>query len=171
MIQEYYSACETFCSLRDPLERFWSAFRQVAAARSCDPHIIETEILEILEKARTRPYWQNCFWAPQVEFVYGTRNWSSATEQYCTRWLHQENLTAEFDELMTEIGRSDVKLPSEELMASWSRCRNVTTDDLTPASRKAIYNFYKEDYEAFGYSPPQLSRPVVKVLPDANVQL
>ena len=159
LIQEYYSACRTFCSLRDPLERFWSAFRMEVAprTRSCDPQILETEILEILEAARTRPYCRNCFWVPQVEFVYGTRKWSSATEQYCTRWLRQENLTAEFAELMAEIGRSDVKLPAEELMASWSACRNVTTNDLTPASRKAVYDFYKEDYEAFGYSPPQLS--------------
>jgi hypothetical protein len=65
--------------------------------------------------------------------------------------LRQENLTAEFDELMAEIGRPDVKLPTEELMSSWGACRNVTTNDLTPASRKAVYDFFKVDYEAFGY--------------------
>ena len=153
MIQEYYSTCQTFCSLRDPLERFWSGFRMRIAPdiKSCDPHIIETAILELLELARTRPSCWGCFWVPQVEFVYGTRNWSSATEQYCTRWLRQENLTAEFDELMAEIGRPDVKLPTEELMSSWGACRNVTTNDLTPASRKAVYDFFKVDYEAFGY--------------------
>eukprot|EP00438_Fugacium_kawagutii_P021676 Skav223804 [mRNA] locus=scaffold575:640654:641409:- [translate_table: standard] len=158
LIAEYYRECETFCAIRNPLERFWSAFRVSVAAKqgfTCDPEQIEKKVLEILQENIESPYISNCFWTPQVEFVYGTRNWSAATQPYCTRIVHQENLTAEFDELMSEIGRSDVKLPDEELMSSWSGCDNMTTSDLTPLTRKAIYDFYKEDFDAFGYKPPQ----------------
>ena len=158
MIQEYYEKCETFCAIRNPLERFWSAYRMGAGKTiDCHPDYIESFVKETLQEAKERPYENNCFLVPQVEFVYGSRNWSHATQQYCTRFLHQENLTAEFDELMMEIGRPEVKLPEEELLSSWSGCSNMSTSDLTLATRKAIYEFYKEDYEAFGYPPPKLT--------------
>ena len=160
MIQKYYEKCETFCAIRNPLERFWSAYRMFAGTQSsefCDPDFIETFVNEALQEAKERPYYHDCFLVPQVEFVYGSRNWSHATRQYCTRLLHQENLTKEFDELMMEIGRPEVKLPEEDLMSSWSGCSNVSTSDLNLATRKAIYEFYKEDYEAFGYAPPKLT--------------
>eukprot|EP00438_Fugacium_kawagutii_P021675 Skav223803 [mRNA] locus=scaffold575:638287:639042:- [translate_table: standard] len=157
-IAEYYRECETFCAIRNPLERFWSALNMMMAMEEgfpCDPEHIQKKVLEILQEAIERPYSQDCIWTLQVEFVYGTRNWSAATQPYCTRILHQENLTAEFDELMSEIGRSDVKLPDKELLSNWHGCDNMTTSDLTPLTRKAIYDFYKEDYDAFGYKPPQ----------------
>ena len=123
MIQEYYEKCETFCAIRNPLERFWSAYRMGAGKTiDCHPDYIESFVKETLQEAKERPYENNCFLVPQVEFVYGSRNWSHATQQYCTRFLHQENLTAEFDELMMEIGRPEVKLPEEELLSSWSGC-------------------------------------------------
>ena len=160
MIQKYYKKCETFCAIRNPLERFWSAYRMFAGTKSsefCDPDFIETLVNEALQEAKERPYYLDCFLVPQVEFVYGSRNWSHATQQYCTRFLHQENLTEEFDELMMEIGRPEVKLPEEKLLSSYSGCSNVSTSDLNLATRKAIYEFYKEDYEAFGYAPPKLT--------------
>ena len=131
-------------------------YERIATARHFDGDI-ESFVKETLQEAKERPYENNCFLVPQVEFVYGSRNWSHATQQYCTRFLHQENLTAEFDELMMEIGRPEVKLPEEELLSSWSGCSNMSTSDLTLATRKAIYEFYKEDYEAFGYPPPKLT--------------
>ena len=159
-IREYYSACGTFCSVRDPLERFWSAYRMNLGAtqdglEACDVQRIESKVIELLKTAQDRPYMSNCYWVPQVESVFGTRNWSHATRQYCTHFLHQENLTAEFDELMLEIGRPDVKLPDKKFMANWSACRDVKTSDLTAATRKAVYDFFKDDYEAFGYRPPK----------------
>ena len=160
-IREYYSACDTFCALRDPLERFWSAYRMMLAPydgpEACEVRQIESKVLELLETVQNRPYMMDCFWVRQVESVFGTRHWKNATQQYCTRFLHQENLTKEFDELMLEIGRPDVKLPDEELMADWSACRDVKTSDLTAATRKAVYDYFKEDYEAFGYRPPKVS--------------
>ncbi|CAK9095693.1 unnamed protein product [Durusdinium trenchii] len=151
-IREYYRTNLTFCAVRDPLERFWSAFRMMSLS-ACEPEAIEAATLGLLATATVTPYICNCFLVPQVESVYGTRNWSTSSTRYCQRLLYQENLTAEFEAFMEEIGRPEVKLPHEELMADWSSC-DLKTGQLTPKTRQAVYEFYKADYEAFGYAPP-----------------
>ncbi|CAK9065224.1 unnamed protein product, partial [Durusdinium trenchii] len=104
-IRDYYDSCETFCTLRDPLERFWSAFQNWSP--TCDPLGIEAEAVELLKELKQRPYQRDCFFVPQVEMVYGTRRISNGMHQYCDRFLHQENLSAEFHELMVERGRPE----------------------------------------------------------------
>ncbi|CAK9109996.1 unnamed protein product [Durusdinium trenchii] len=175
-IREYYRTNLTFCAVRDPLERFWSAFRMMSLS-ACEPEAIEAATLGLLATATVTPYICNCFLVPQMESVYGTRhlaarrrerrsggetrrNWSTSSTRYCQRvsdgalrgLLYQENLTAEFEAFMEEIGRP------EELMADWSSC-DLKTGQLTPKTRQ-VYEFYKADYEAFGYAPPsEVSAP------------
>eukprot|EP00438_Fugacium_kawagutii_P028420 Skav221010 [mRNA] locus=scaffold2350:68436:96326:+ [translate_table: standard] len=48
-----------------------------------------------------------------------------------------ENLTAEFQSFMEEIGRPDVKLPKEFALAKWSHCEGMTAQNLTTKTKKA----------------------------------
>ncbi|CAK9026938.1 Dynein regulatory complex subunit 7 (Coiled-coil domain-containing protein 135) (Coiled-coil domain-containing protein lobo homolog) (Spermatogenesis-related gene in late stages of spermatogenesis cells protein), partial [Durusdinium trenchii] len=150
-IRDYYDSCETFCTLRDPLERFWSAFQNWSP--TCDPLGIEAEAVELLKELKQRPYQRDCFFVPQVEMVYGTRRISNGMHQYCDRFLHQENLSAEFHELMVERGRPEVELPDAKLLSNWSRC-SIKARQLTHNTQNAVYEYYRADYEAFGGGAP-----------------
>ena len=39
-------------------------------------------------------------------------------------------------------------------MASWTDHCNMTANDLTPRTRASLYEHFKVDYNAFGYSKP-----------------
>jgi len=149
----YYQepGCTNFCVVREPLARFFSAFKMVY--QECDPLSVESKTLELLSQLNSRPYLNDCFFMPQVLSVYGVFNKSSATHQYCQRILHTENLDQEFADLMKEFGH-DLQLPADDLMSSWTDRCNMTVDELTPTTKAAVYEKYKVDYEAFGYPMP-----------------
>ncbi|CAJ1359967.1 unnamed protein product [Effrenium voratum] len=158
-MRSYYDSCTTFCAVREPTQRFWSAYRMLMGpeASACDPKFIEMWTLDALASTEQHTTYHGCFFTPQLEFVHGTRNISEASHAYCNRIIHQENLTAEFGELMAEYG-FQVPLPEKDLMQDWSdNCINMSVNDLTPTTRQALYEFYKADYEAFGYPKPNLS--------------
>lgn len=143
--------CTTFCVVREPLARFWSGFQLFYYA--CDPELVDKKAQELLSDLRTRPYENECFFMLQVESIYGVTNRTAATHQYCDRILHQENLEQEFDALMAEFGRH-VELPEEDLMSNWTDRCNMTVADLRPETKAAVYEYFKADYEAFGYPKP-----------------
>mmetsp|Transcript_40089 Transcript_40089/g.95774 ORF Transcript_40089/g.95774 Transcript_40089/m.95774 type:complete len:301 (+) Transcript_40089:76-978(+) len=145
--------CTTFCVVREPLARFWSGFQMFYYA--CDPDSVNKKALELLSDLLTRPYEHECFFMLQVESIYGVTNKTAASHQYCNRILHQENLDQEFDALMAEFGRN-VELPEEDLMSSWTDSCNMTVSDLRPETKAAVYEYFKADYEAFGYPKPDI---------------
>jgi len=149
----YYQAdgCTTFCVVREPLARFWSAFQMFF--NDCDPESVDKRARELLSNLPTRPYEHECFFMLQVESIYGVTNKTAATHQYCERILHEENLDQEFDALMAEYGRH-VELPGEQMMSSWTDTCNMSVADLKPETKAAVYEFFKADYEAFGYPKP-----------------
>lgn len=149
----YYQepGCTNFCVVREPLARFFSAFKMTN--QECDPLSIESKALELLSQLNSRPYLSDCFFMPQVLSVYGVFNKSSATHQYCHRILHTENLDREFADLMKEFGH-ELQLPADDLMSTWTDHCNITLDELTPTTKAAVYEKYKADYEAFGYPKP-----------------
>ena len=143
--------CTTFCAVREPLSRYMEAFKMFY--NDCDAQSLESRTLGLLSELRSRPYMNNCMFITQAEYVYGSSGESGATPRFCQRILHTENLTEGFAALMAEFGR-DVKLPDTHFMASWTDHCNMTADDLTPGTRAALYEHFKVDYNAFGYSKP-----------------
>ncbi|CAE7456451.1 unnamed protein product [Symbiodinium pilosum] len=147
----YYQERTTFCAVREPLARYWSAFKMIFY--ECDPKSVEKRTLSLMTELSTRQYMYNCFFVPQVQSVWGVSNKSAATHQYCHHILHEENLDQEFAELMAEYGQG-VELPAAELMSSWTDHCNMSVADLTPPTKAAVYEYFKADYEAFGYAKP-----------------
>ena len=152
-IREFFLApnCTTFCAVREPLSRYMAAFKMFH--RDCDAQSLESRTVELLSELRSHPYMNNCMFITQAEYVYGTSGEIGATQRFCQRILHTENLTEGFAALMAEFGR-DVKLPETHFMAGWTDHCKMTADDLTPATRAALYEHFKVDYDAFGYSKP-----------------
>mmetsp|Transcript_6657 Transcript_6657/g.12065 ORF Transcript_6657/g.12065 Transcript_6657/m.12065 type:complete len:309 (-) Transcript_6657:7-933(-) len=148
----YYQECTTFCAVREPLSRFWSAFKMLFF--DCDPLAIEKQTARVLASLSTHPYGYNCFLVPQVESVYGVANKSVAKQQYCDIILHQENLTEEFAALMAAQGQT-LQLPAEDLMSSWTDHCKLPVDALTAKTKQMVYEHFRADYEAFGYDKPE----------------
>jgi len=145
--------CTVFCAVRDPLSRFISAY-EMSQVGPCDPAGFESSTSTFLAKAQEHPYVSGCMFVPQVQFVYGARNQSSASTQFCNRILHTEHLNEEFDALMEEQNVS-LTLPETHLMSTstYSGCL-VDQSQVTQAAKDMIYQYYRADYEAFGYDRP-----------------
>ncbi|CAE7753365.1 unnamed protein product, partial [Symbiodinium necroappetens] len=141
-IREFFldPKCTTFCAVREPLSRYMAAFKMFH--RDCDAQSLESRTVELLSELRSRPYMNNCMFITQAEYVYGTSGEIGATQRFCQRILHTENLTEGFAALMAEFGR-DVKLPETHFMAGWTDHCKMTADDLTPATRAALYEHFK----------------------------
>jgi hypothetical protein len=154
-IEEYYSEddCTVFCAVREPLQRFVSAY-EMTQQGPCDPAGFQDTLPTLLEKIKAEPYRNGCMFVPQVQMVYGASSKKSATKQYCTSIIHNEDLDEEFNALMEENGKT-LRLADEHLMgqSAYTGCK-VDRDAITQASKDMIYLFYLVDYEAFGYVRP-----------------
>merc|ERR1719210_2812044 len=60
-----------FCAVREPLERFMSAFKMKLKREECDPKSFEDNAREHLRVLKQRPGMWSCLFVPQVEMVYG----------------------------------------------------------------------------------------------------
>jgi hypothetical protein len=161
-IAEYYNDpnCVAFCAVRDPLHRFLSAWKQdrggssrTTAAASCTPEFFELDAASLLESLRADVSQNMCMYVPQVYFVYGAPSKAEATTQYCQHILHQENLSAELNALMEELGKN-FTLSDNVSMSSWTDWCPLEVSNLTQEFKDLFYHFYRADYEAFGYSAP-----------------
>jgi len=149
----FFSDCTTFCAVRDPLQRFISAY-EMTQMGPCDSAAFEERLGSLFLKLSENPSMQVCQFVPQVQFVYGAESKYLSTTQYCDRILHTENLNEEFDALMHETGKA-LTLPPSHLMgeAIYDGCR-INRADVSQRARDLIYKYYLADYEAFGYSRP-----------------
>jgi len=145
--------CDVFCAVREPLQRFISAY-EMQQVGPCDPEGFESTLRLFLPQLVEQPSKNGCVFTPQVQFVYGAANKSSSTEQYCHHILHSENLNEEFDAFMEESGQT-LTLPEEHLMGegAYEGCK-VDRDNITQAAKDLVYSHYEADYEALGYTRP-----------------
>jgi len=154
-VADFYGdpSCTTFCVVRDPLERTISAyaygsFKFVGFNGPCTTHSFEQFARENFPLT-TDPTGA-CHFIPQTPFVYGAATRQASTKQYCDRVLRKENLTAEFNALMEEFGR-DVRLDTQ--INGGSSC-SISSEALAADVKDLIYDYYRADYEAFGYPRP-----------------
>lgn len=153
-VASFFEGCTTFCAVREPLQRFISAY-EMTVVGPCDGAGFDERLPSFLAELSEHPYTKGCTFAPQVEFVFGAKNKSSSTKQYCDRVLHTEFLDQEFATLMTERGET-LTLPEHHSMGEETYdagCR-VNRTEVSQASKDLIYKHFLADYEAFGYTPP-----------------
>merc|ERR1711884_751354 len=96
VLQQSYSECDTFCVVRNPIDRAISAhtyLRREAGLKNLACSAIG------LGSSLKMPYALGCFFVPQAEFVFGANG-----SRLCQHVLHFENLTAEFNLLMQRYG-------------------------------------------------------------------
>jgi len=152
-VARFFDNCTSFCAVREPLQRFISSY-EMTQAGPCDSAGFEDRLRSLLPELSEHPSHAGCVFVPQVQFVFGAKNKSLSTKQYCDRVLHTENLDQEFAAFMTEMGET-LTLPDHHSMGeeAYSGCR-VNRTVVSQASKDLVYEHFKDDYEAFGYPRP-----------------
>jgi len=86
---------------------------------------------------------------PQVEYVFESDGKTRVVPEENT--LHFENLAIEFQKLMARYSMDGwVQLPAEKINVG--KNKTLTHRDLYPATVKLINDFFRRDFEVFGYA-------------------
>lgn len=149
--QYFRSSCATFCAVRDPLDRYISGYKMHEIG-DCDSVSFEVSAKLHLANLKQHPFVTDCHFTKQVMFVYGANSKAESTHTYCKDVIHTEALSTEFTALMRKYGHKNVTLSSKKLMED-SDC-SLTRHNISASIKQAIYEYYKSDFEAFGYLEP-----------------
>jgi len=152
-VASFFDNCTSFCAVREPLQRLISAY-EMTGAGPCDSAGFEERLRSLLPDLSEHPSKSSCLFVPQVQFVFGAKNKSLSTKQYCDRVLRTENLDQEFAAFMTEMGET-LTLPDHHSMGqeAYSGCQ-VNRTQVSQAAKDLVYEHFRADYEAFGYPRP-----------------
>ena len=91
-------------------------------------------------------YVQDGHWIPQHAYLRVNQSFPVTI-----RVLKFENLAEEFDALMQEFGLSTMlRLPPRSSSSKVNK-NKITVQDLTDETRQMIYDYYRRDFELFGY--------------------
>ncbi|CAE7575921.1 unnamed protein product [Symbiodinium sp. CCMP2456] len=144
-LARYYSEqCDSFCIVRDPMQRLISHMRMYHNLQVCDQKKLESLTRSLLNKLDLK---DDCHGVPQVYYVF--RDGNPNAQRICGNVLKYEELNQSFPRLMETYGISQVKsLP--KLHENMGHC----TVRPTPATISMVREFYARDYEAFGYEIP-----------------
>lgn len=145
--------CETFCTVRDPLDRALSAYKFVPSQGPCSAEGFNSFVAYNFPLKRDPTH--VCHYVPQTQFVYGALSKSKSQHKWCDKVLRFENITDDFNNLMEEYGH-DLKFPKKNDKAALFKTETCHIDKskLTRKTKDLIYDYYKGDYEAFGYPKP-----------------
>lgn len=146
--------CTVFCSVREPLQRFISAYEMMTVGK-CDPAGFESKLRSFLPMLQKHPSYDACVFIPQVHYVLGAQNASSSKTQVCDHILHTEHLNDEFDAFMKKNGLT-LTLPEKKLMGekAYSGACRVDRNNVTQAAKDLVYEHYRADYEFLKYPRP-----------------
>mmetsp|Transcript_105029 Transcript_105029/g.146451 ORF Transcript_105029/g.146451 Transcript_105029/m.146451 type:complete len:295 (+) Transcript_105029:68-952(+) len=148
LAESYNSDCDSFCVVRNPLDRFLSHWRWRHVqdkAEKCSAEFLENYTKEKLTRAHAQDVLlEDCHFVPQVLYTY--KKGDSSGPRICKHILKLEELREGFDLLMASYNLTKVKLGTRKTRRS-PAC-NITP---TAATLQMIEEFYAEDYKAFGY--------------------
>jgi hypothetical protein len=167
--QPYLPRKNNFCVVRHPYDRLisqfgWANSFSKASKYHCTPASMNAYLLEQLRLvASGRLFLGDCHFTPEALFVFGydANTYRSRRDQrWCNHIIRFEHLSEDFNNLMKRFGYA-VELGTwgsgdgmdDRHMASADACRDLKASQLSPEVKTLAYRIYKDDFDAFGYSP------------------
>lgn len=159
----FYMGSETFCVVRDPVDRAVSQYSYIAndpkdagkflhlvQQYGCAAAGLNVFLGTALRKFAVGEHWvQNCHFMLQSEYVWGPSFlWGALRKRTCDYVLKFEELPDSFNALMARKGYG----------ARLSRQRhnkgvcNISRRDLLPEVRSLLFSVYAEDYRLLNYT-------------------
>ena len=138
----YYKKDETFCVIRDPVDRMVSeyAYRHKGMPNKNNKYELNQWLREYLSNSKnTVNGGMNCHFLPQHDFIYDDDG-----NRTCDNVLRFDNLTNEFNDLMNKH-EYDIRL--EENKKDNKSNSNLTAKDVDDDNRRLIYQIYRKDYD------------------------
>ncbi|CAJ1377317.1 unnamed protein product [Effrenium voratum] len=143
LLLEGYQQCDTFCVVRHPVTRLVSKWKYTSAGPNCSREDFTKWAFDMLEATQKDPYQGGCHFIPQSEYI-----WQKGTGlTTCDHVLRYENLTAEFDSLMSKF-ELPIALKVHQLKAN-PRC---TWTNVTPEVEQRTKEVYAADFKLLGYT-------------------
>jgi len=140
-----YKPCETFCVVRDPLEKIISEFKMRVKREKCTDENFHKWATTQLANFRKHPNHVDCHYMPQYPYVYDENN-----RRICDHIMNYTTLAEDFSKLMNSRG-SNVRLNAHvHLMNNLTSCHVNASDSV----KAEVAELYKLDYEAFGFQLP-----------------
>ncbi|MFD1740188.1 sulfotransferase family 2 domain-containing protein [Cypionkella sinensis] len=133
------SFAQTFCVVRNPLERFISEFKF-----RCETHDIAKAGLnafaeQVLAQYPDNPFLLDNHIRPQTEFIW----------RDCKVFKLEDGLDKMFAQLAATLGIA-LQPDSKRFMLS----KKAAIEPLTAVNRARLIAFYQQDFETFGYALP-----------------
>ena len=139
------STCDTFCVVRDPMQRLlsqlnWEIAFFLGNSSYCNSEFFEDWAARRLTGLNTRG---DCHYVPQVYYVFENGDYKHG-RQICRHVIKTDDLETKFPSLMKQYDL-DVELADKHLHSG--KC------DLTPTPKtvEMVKTFYAGDYSAFGF--------------------
>ena len=145
-----YNNCDSFCVVRDPIERLMSEYNFVHPAnptqdwccsQSCLAEFVNWAVNENSTAA-------DCHFIPQVYYVYQNGDHKKG-KQICRHVLRYDKFDEQFPQLMKRYG-IDMNLADQGTLDTHP-ARSCDLE-LAPALLQLVKQFYSADYDAFGFS-------------------
>mmetsp|Transcript_70104 Transcript_70104/g.194941 ORF Transcript_70104/g.194941 Transcript_70104/m.194941 type:complete len:356 (+) Transcript_70104:26-1093(+) len=141
-----YRACNTFCVVRHPVDRFISEYlyRMRNTKLDCSMKRFNIYVHNTLEAYKANPWLGDCHFVPQAAYVYGSPD---RPRRFCTHVLQFESLADDFSALMRAYGLP-LNLSGTHANPS-KRCKAFAP---SPRLLAEIRKAYSVDFEALGYT-------------------
>eukprot|EP00438_Fugacium_kawagutii_P004173 Skav224694 [mRNA] locus=scaffold3171:199661:200599:+ [translate_table: standard] len=141
-----YNNCNTFCVVRDPIQRLLSEYNfnkseTLGDMLPCGDSYLEDFVRSKLQSISTV---DDCHFIPQVYYVFENGDYQNG-KRLCHHVLRAESISQEFPQLMQLYGLG-VRLPDIQ-----RHQRRSCDASLSPAAMELVKKFYAADFQAFGY--------------------
>eukprot|EP01084_Bolivina_argentea_P275377 469616_1 len=157
-----------FCVIRNPMTKMISEFKYLQNFRisrkvtndlfGCDNDLLNSWIQIMLTHYKAissnnkRKYcWIGCHFVPQYDYIYDDDN-----NQLC-QIIHFEYFQSEISTLMDRYNLPNIAMNLQTIHETHNRIakcqdKNISVYNLTNHTKKIIYDFYRKDFDAFGYT-------------------
>lgn len=146
-IPSFNSLSKKFTVVRNPYDRIVSEYNYNEFNPSCinDPRVLNEWVKYKLKQVNSTPDMDDNHFVPQWRYVFDKNG-----NRKVNHVIKYENLKPEFDSLMKKYNLP-MRLPIKKNSTARKKCTNLTAKDLDMVSRRMIQEYYRKDFELFGY--------------------